>query len=161
MIKIPSPFTIIVPRHSIYKLGLNMFDQFLSATSKKAKCMVRFLMSFENKQNPAPQVGKNPILGVRSVFDGERLFHLFDVLSVLRIVTIPVRAFYTVLAIFLVGAIQSLSVLSQMFDILIRPFSMAFRFTRLTLSFVVTATKVEVRQRFGLITPFTYFVHIQ
>jgi hypothetical protein len=88
MVNIPSPFSIVVPRHSNLKFGLDIADQLFPAASNQSKCMVGFLLAVKNKQHSPSKVGQDADFGIFSVLNGKSLLYSFNVLFIGWVVAI-------------------------------------------------------------------------
>ena len=148
MVNIPPPFSIIIPRHSVFELGLDMLNQLLSATSYQIERMVGFLLTFENEEKSPTKVGKNTVLGIFPMLNCKRLFYLFNVLLVGRVMAIAMGALNACFPVVGIGMIKMFHILPQILSVFLGPFFVVGLSAFFTFAVIVAAVEIELAQRF-------------
>ena len=147
VVNIPSPFAIVIPRHSIFELGLDMLNQLLSATSYQIERVVGFLLTFENKEKSSTKVGKNAVFGIFSMLNSKSLFYLFNVLLVSGVVAVAMGTLDARFPVVGVGMIKMFHILPQVPCVFLGPLLMLGLSAFLAFAIIVTAVEIELAQR--------------
>jgi hypothetical protein len=147
MVNIPSPFAIVIPRHSVFELGLDVLNQLLSATSYQVKRMVGFLLTFEDEKKSPTKVGENTVLRVFPMLNCKSLFYLLNVLLVGGVMAVTIGAFYAHLSVVGISMIKMSQIFPQVPCVFLGPLFMLGLSAFFAFAIIVTAVEIELVQR--------------